>query len=234
MAVQLKTVGLFDVKTEGEPDGVFTAYASTYDVDSVGDKVKFGAFGASLKSWAESGNSIPLLWSHRMDDPDMNLGHVLDAKEHDGRGLWTKNQLDLENPKAVQAYRLLKGKRIRNLSFAYDTLDRASVMHDGKSVNELRELKLYEVSLTPIGANQHTQVLGVKAASEFLNSLTPEVVAAADAVELGRALAKASDILAGVLSGVTTPPADEPPTKESNRRAVMGMKVALAAVVPLG
>ena len=36
-------------------------------------------------------------------------------------------------------------------------------LDDGTTANELRRLKLYEVSLVPVGANQDTSVLAVKA-----------------------------------------------------------------------
>ena len=106
--LMLKACPLFEVKTDGEK-GRFQALASTYDIDSVGDKVKPGAFAKTLSDWEAKGDNIPLLWSHRMDDPDYNLGHVLDAKEMSG-GLLVDVQLDLDGAKAVQAYRLLKGK----------------------------------------------------------------------------------------------------------------------------
>lgn len=210
MTVQLKTVRLFDVKTAGDA-GEFEAYASTYDVDRVGDMVRPGAFKNTLADWETKGDAIPLLWSHRMDDPDYNLGHVVKAEERDA-GLWVKGQLDLTHTKAVQVYKLLKGRRVGNLSFAYDTLDQAPIMHGGKSVNELRELKLYEVSLTPIGANQHTQVLGVKHAAELLLGLTPDVLEKADVVGLLKSMDHTRTVLEQVLGAMgssTAPPAEK-------------------------
>jgi hypothetical protein len=105
-----------------------------------------------------------------MSDPDYNIGHVMTAKE-DEHGLLVTAQLDLENPKALQTYRLLKGRRINQMSFAYDVLDGS----DQKSEDlgdyfELRKLKAYEVSVVPIGANQETEILAVKAAVDALAS----------------------------------------------------------------
>jgi HK97 family phage prohead protease len=126
-----------------------------------------GAFEATLKDWADSASTLPVLFGHRMDDPDYNIGGVLEASE-DEHGLLVKAQLDMDSPKAQQVYRLLKGRRINQMSFAYDVLNSAEVEEDGRKVNELRELKLYEVSVVALGANQDTEVLDVKTAAGAL------------------------------------------------------------------
>ena len=108
---------------DGLGEGQFSAYASVFgNVDSYGDVVVPGAFADDLKAWEDSGNPIPLLFGHNMSDPDYNLGHVLSAVE-DAKGLLVTAQLDLENPKAMQTYRMLKGRRVNQMSFAYDVLE---------------------------------------------------------------------------------------------------------------
>lgn len=159
---------------DGLKEGQFEAYASVFgNKDSYGDVVVKGAFADTLTGWKDSGNLIPLLFGHNMSDPDYNIGHVEDAKEDD-HGLLTLNQLDLENPKALQTYRLIKGRRINQMSFAYEVLDGAMATRqkdptdensDKEDVFELRKLKLYEVSVVPIGANQETEITAVKAAA---------------------------------------------------------------------
>lgn len=153
---------------EGTDDGVFEAIVAAYNLDSVGDKILPGAFAETIKSWQDSGDPIPVYWSHRMDDPDYNIGHVLDIKETD-EGLWVKAQLDLESPKAARVYKLMKGRRVTQFSFAYD-IDEAAWVDEkgGDSYYELRKLKLHEVGPTPIGANQQTELLDVKSSSDRL------------------------------------------------------------------
>ncbi|MFV8049738.1 HK97 family phage prohead protease [Mycobacterium sp. 48b] len=147
---------------DGLADGQFVAYASVFgNKDSYGDVVMPGAFAKTLAEWTKSGDQIPVLFGHNMSDPDYNLGGVLSAEE-DAVGLKVTMQLDLENPKALQTYRMLKGRRIRQMSFAYDEIDSGPAVHDGDHVWELRELKLYEVSVVTIGANQETEILAVK------------------------------------------------------------------------
>lgn len=173
--MDLKAVHLTGVKAGPDdelPDGYFEAYASTFirEPDSYGDVVKKGAFADTIKEWAKSGNTVPVLYGHDMADPFSNIGGAVELSEDD-RGLLVKGQLDLENPKAMQVYRLLKGRRLNQLSFAYDVLEDGIVdLGDEQKARELRKLKLYEVSLVPIGANQDTEVLTVKSAAIALKA----------------------------------------------------------------
>jgi HK97 family phage prohead protease len=145
------------------PEGQFEAIVSVFgNTDSYGDVVMPGAFADDLTAWEASGDPIPVYWSHRMDDPDFNIGHVLEAKETD-KGLWVRAQLDLDAPKAAQVFRLLRGKRVTQFSFAYDVIEGAEVKREDGTVYELRKLKVYEVGPTPIGANPETELLAVKA-----------------------------------------------------------------------
>lgn len=165
-AVQLKAG-----PDDGLEEGQFTAYASVFgNVDSYGDVVVKGAFADDLAAWKSSGYPIPLLFGHNMYDPDYNIGSA-DGVEDD-RGLLVTGTLDLENPKAAQTYRLIKGKRINQMSFAYDVIESGQVTKDGETVTELRKLKLYEVSVVPVGANQETEILSVKAAVGALMART--------------------------------------------------------------
>jgi HK97 family phage prohead protease len=169
------------VKAAGAPDGLeegqFEAIVSVFgNKDSYGDIVVPGAFTDTLAEWAAKGDPIPVYWSHRMDDPDYNIGWVLDAKET-SEGLYVKAQLDLESTKAAQVYRLLKGRRVTQFSFAYDIDEAAWVEKDGESWYELRKLGLHEVGPTPIGANQETELLAVKAAAHHAETYVAAVKA---------------------------------------------------------
>lgn len=171
-SVQLKA-GPNDGLNEGE----FVAYASVFNnIDSYGDVVIPGAFSKDLQRWKASGNNIPVLFSHNMSDPDLNIGHVVEATEDDN-GLLVKCQLDLDNPKAKQVYRMLKGRRIDQMSFAYDVIEGSPAQRDGEQVFELRDLKLYEVSVVTVGANQETEILAVKQAAALADRMTQDVKA---------------------------------------------------------
>jgi len=174
------------VKIKAGPDaglaeGQFTAYASVFgNIDSYGDAVQPGAFKKTLEKWAsKEGQVIPLLFGHRMDDPDFNIGSVKAVE--DDHGLLVTGTIDLEAPKGAQTYRALKGGRLNQMSFAYDVIDRATAKtEEGREYTELKELDLYEVSVVTVGANQETEVLAVKST---VNALV-------DGVKRGRVLAQ--------------------------------------------
>lgn len=161
---------------DGLSEGQFVAYASVFgNVDSYGDVMVKGAFANTLADWAASGNPIPLLFGHEMNDPDYNIGYVTDSVE-DATGLRVTCQLDLENPKAKQVYRLIKGRRVDQMSFAYDVI--RSVENYGEAeFNEILEVKLYEVSVVTVGANQLTEILAVKNMPILADRLVTDVKA---------------------------------------------------------
>lgn len=154
---------------EGTDDGVFEAIVATWDLDSYGDKIVKGAFADTLADWKAKGDPIPVIWSHMSHDPDMHLGVVEDAEERD-EGLWVKARMDLDQPKAAQVYRLLKGRRVTQFSFAFDVQDGGYIEKkddEGRDEGyyELRKLKLYEVGPCLVGVNQETELLAVKTAA---------------------------------------------------------------------
>ena len=153
-------------KAEGDDGGHIVAYAATFDrePDSYGDVIAPGAFKNTLDEWKESGNVIPLLFGHRTDDPSMNIGGA-DSIEEDERGLRIEATFDKDSETAQYVRRLVLEKRLSKLSFAYDVLDEGTItLDDGRKANELREIKLYEVSLVPIPANGHAEVVEAKSA----------------------------------------------------------------------
>lgn len=148
---------------DGLKDREFKAYASTWTrtPDSYGDVVARGAFADTITEWQASGNVLPILYGHDMADPHKNIAATKSLIE-DARGLLVQGVFD-DTEMATKVYELVKGRRLSQLSFAYDVLDHAPVKLDGGgTANELRKVRLYEVSLVMVGANQDTEVLAVK------------------------------------------------------------------------
>ena len=88
----------------------------------------------------------------------MNIGAVLEATE-DEHGLRIRAKFDEESEIAQYTRKLVKEGRLSKLSFSYDTRDSAVViLEDGRHVRELRDIKLYEISLVPIPANPEISV----------------------------------------------------------------------------
>lgn len=166
MKVKTATLSHFkalDDEEGGEPEGTFEAVVSVFgNVDLAGDRVVHGAFAKSLETWKSSGDSIPVIWSHQWQNPDMHIGEVLEAEERD-EGLWVKAQLDVaDDPVAAKVWRLLSKRRVREFSFAYDVLDEKA----RKDANDLLELDVIEVGPTLKGMNPDTLLLEAKARRE--------------------------------------------------------------------
>ncbi|WP_428964510.1 HK97 family phage prohead protease [Micromonospora fluostatini] len=153
-------------QADGLGDGEFEAIVSVFgNVDSYGDVVMPGAFTDVLADWAATGDPIPVIWSHNWYDPFAHIGTVLEARETDV-GLWVKGLVDLdpEARTAAQVYRLLRGRRVTQFSFAYDVAEASWAERDGRDVYELRKFgALYEVGPCLVGANQDTDLLSAKA-----------------------------------------------------------------------
>lgn len=192
--VRIKAAG----ENEGTEEGVFEAIVAAYNLDSVGDKITPGAFAETLATWKSTGDPIPVLWSHMSHDPEYHIGEVLEAEERP-EGLWVKARIDTDpGTKAAQVYKLLKGRRVTQFSFAYDVEEGAWVdQKDGEGYYELRKLKLYEVGPTLIGANQATELLDVKSADGATMRIAVEGASAAQTEELRHALSGAMAAKAG-------------------------------------
>lgn len=163
-----KTYPVVSFKTLPDEDGVtgrFQARVSVFNnIDLVGDKVLPEAFDVSLKSWQDSGDPIPVIWSHDWGNPFAHIGTVdpKDAVATD-EGLEVTGTIDLSNPFAKQVYALMKRRAVKEFSFAYDIVEERTGRDKS---NELVQLNLIEVGPTLKGANPDTELLGVKAALE--------------------------------------------------------------------
>lgn len=154
----------FDIlyKEDEAGNGVISGYASTWDLvpDAYGDIVKKGAFEKSLKQMHDEGKKIPFLWSHKMDDLNAYIG-TADAYEDD-KGLFFTATLD-DTPQAQRVRELFKSGRLSKFSFAYDIIEQAPMTLDnGVKVNQLIELKIYEITACLVPANSFAEVVDVK------------------------------------------------------------------------
>jgi uncharacterized protein len=162
MDVQRKTFPV-ELKTEGLPAGQVEAIVSVFgNVDLGGDRVMKGAFAGSIARWKESGTPVPVVFSHKWDDPWSHIGAVTDLEETD-RGLKATYTLDVDdNPLAAHIHRLMKRGSLKEHSFAY-TVNKEKSGSDG--AKELHDLDIIEVGPTLKGMNPDTELLAVKAAA---------------------------------------------------------------------
>lgn len=132
----------------------FSGYASTHDLDHVGDIVEPGAFAQSLKVRPRP----RFLWSHQDHEP---IGVTLELAE-DGRGLLGRWKIS-ETKRGRDAYTLLQDGAVDSLSIGFVPV-RAD--YDTKNIRHLREVDLREVSLVSMPANEFARVTGKGATCE--------------------------------------------------------------------
>lgn len=151
----------------GLGEGEFLAYPSTFTrtPDSYGDVIAKGAFARGIAERKAARIQLAGLFAHRSDDLSAYVAHAIEEGEDD-HGWWVKGAFDLDDRDSAKVYRLVKGGRIRELSFMYDIVDAAKVtLADGRKANELRDLDVHEFSFVLVGANRDTSVAAVKTAS---------------------------------------------------------------------
>lgn len=158
----------------GDVGTVEAVVAVFNNLDFQGDRVMPGAFTNTLARWKESGDPIPVIWSHQWAEIDAHVGGVdptqalelqpgdskLPERIRDLGGLFVTMALDLTEDGGRKVFKLLKGRRIRQFSWGFDILEEAKGK-DGS--NEITEVDLHEVGPTLLGANPLTQLVGAKA-----------------------------------------------------------------------
>ena len=152
----------FDVRADGT--GEIAGYFSTWtrEPDAYGDVVAKGAFSRAIAEINEKGGTIPLLWNHDAEHLESFIGTAGDLEE-DEHGAKFRATFDA-TPQAQHARNLAADGRLCKFSFAYDVREAAEVtLEDGRKARELRDLDLFEVSLTLYPANADTSVTEVKA-----------------------------------------------------------------------
>ena len=150
-----------DAKAE---NGMIVGYASTWtrEPDSYGDIVAKGAFAEDIENIKTEGRVLPLLFNHDAFNLRSFIGTVVDLEEDDHGLKFTATFDDTEE--AQRARDLAMTGRLVKFSFAYDVLDAGEVeLEDGRKANELRKLKIHEVSLVMYPANPDTSIIEIKA-----------------------------------------------------------------------
>ena len=151
------------VEEEGSDSGFLEGFASVFNnVDLGGDVVRKGAFKKTIKERLKRG-MILLYDSHAVyEGTSAVIGAVTKAEERD-EGLWFHAPFSAV-ARAQDVRTKVKEKILRALSFGYDIIKSKPSEEFGEDVNELIELRLWEVSVVPWGMNP-------KAASDVVKGI---------------------------------------------------------------
>ena len=159
MSIQHKTVA-FKVDSIDFEGRTFEGHAAVFgNVDLGGDIIHPGAFTKTLN---ERGGKIKLLWQHDLSEP---LGRPLELAE-DNAGLFVKGIIS-DTRRGRDALALLRDGAINEMSIGYETVKGGtdySKADDGQSVRNLREVKLWEVSIVTLAMNPEAQITALKEA----------------------------------------------------------------------
>jgi len=168
----VKAAGPADGLAEGEFQAIVSVFGNR---DSYGDIVIPGAYVADIAEWKASGDPLPVIWSHDWSDPESHIGATKDWRElppgdtmlpekiKANGGLWVHGKNDVEdNPRAARVSKLLAGRRIKQFSFAYDEKESGPGTYNGIEGWLLKQLHVFEVGPTLVGANMETDLLAAK------------------------------------------------------------------------
>jgi Escherichia/Staphylococcus phage prohead protease len=140
--------------------GVIEGYASVFGgaPDLYGDVIAPGAFSQSLAAHRRAGTAPLMLWGHDGGSPP--IGNWVDVAE-DGKGLWVKGEIDLEDSMGQRVHRALKRKAMKGLSIGYETKEsEADAKRPG--VRILTAIDLWEISPVNFPAQARAAVDTVK------------------------------------------------------------------------
>ena len=155
----------FELKELSET-GEFVGFASLYgNVDLGGDVVDPGAF---TKSITQRGSKVRLMDGHKV-----RIGVA--TVEETPIGLKTYGKINIAKQSGLEAYSDLKFYQANGMpmgmSIGYETIqaDPAHLTKDG--ARHLKEVRLWEVTVTEFAMNEKAQVVSVKALSDLIASV---------------------------------------------------------------
>ena len=148
-------------------------FASFGNKDSAGDILVKGCFAKSINErgpQSATNRKIAFLWQHDMYDP---IGKVLEIEELDDGAYATVRLSDFDAvPNAKRAYSQLSDGVLNQFSFGFEYIWDKMEYDEEKDAFIIQEVKLHEVSVVTLGANEETAYVGeVEDMKAFVNNL---------------------------------------------------------------
>lgn len=176
MPFERKSFGV-EVKATEPEQGIVEAIVSVFNnVDSYGDRVRFGFFDESLRTKMPKG-----VWAHNWNIP---VAKTLEARElmpgdpllpeslKDLGGLYIKGKFNLNTQRGAEAYSDIKEGIIDEFSIGY-IVNEESYAPDG--ARELIKGKLFEWSPVLFGANSETALISAKGLNDDVSDVGDEI-----------------------------------------------------------
>jgi HK97 family phage prohead protease len=141
------------------------------NVDSYGDVIEPGAFAKTL---TERKDRIAFCYQHDIWNP---IGKILAISE-DSKGLPLSVRLS-DAEKDIQTK--VREGILKEMSIGYRNINAREEIVEGRTVNHLTEIMLYEISLVTIAANPMALITGMKSEgqsdSDFINEEIERMIA---------------------------------------------------------
>ena len=148
-----------DNEAEGKVEAVFSVFNN---VDSDGDVV----LPNSLKSFKGLEGEVPMVWSHKWENP-IGKGRIV---QDDDKATF-KGEFIMSSESGKEAYEIVKAMGdLQQWSFGFqvDDAEQGTFQKDGQSqeVRYIKSATVFEVSPVLVGANQSTYTVAVKEQKE--------------------------------------------------------------------
>ena len=149
----------FTVKETNDDNRVIKGYASVFgNLDSDSDVIQKGAFNRSVKAWGPEGKDrIKLVAQHDLSRP---VARITELKE-DTNGLYMEAKFGTHKD-GDDYYRMAKEGIINEFSVGFVPVQKEE---NEKGGYDIAEIKLYEVSMVTVAANDEAIVTDVKSAN---------------------------------------------------------------------
>lgn len=149
--------------------GQFEGYAAAFNNEDLGgDVITPGAFSKTINE----NPIVPILWGHSAKEP---IG-VNQLMSEDLKGLKVSGQLAMDVQRGREVHSLMKMGAVKGLSIGYDPVIVDYSRMEKDNVRILKEVKLWEYSLTPFPMNPEATVTTVKTMAD-LEQLLNELIA---------------------------------------------------------
>lgn len=184
------------LKTDGNA-GQFSGYASTYNLDLQNDRIQPGAFAQSI---ADKKGKVPVFFNHE------DWIGISTSLAEDGKGLAMTAELALGNAIADNAYALMQKAASLDFRVGMSIGFTAQDWDWDGNVRTLKEINLYEVSITPFPAQPKAFVSDMKTFRDLEKHLRDvECFSKSDAKRILRAVADYNQSSGGMLDDAHTP-----------------------------
>jgi HK97 family phage prohead protease len=140
----------------GEVSGLAAVYNN---VDLQDDQLAPGALSKTVGDWSRARSRVPLIDWHG-DSLNRLIGSVVELKSI-AEGLWFRARFAATEA-AQQARQLAREGHLSGVSIGYLPIRQSFKTIGGRRVRILHEVRLLEISLTPVPANPEAQLASVK------------------------------------------------------------------------